>query len=264
MATVRKFLFDSYFIRGFVTAARTSYFFAVVSCMGNSEALAAPPDPTFPPCLGYDQEKMVWGIKDVELENPSNCPKGHAMLALRDTIRSARPDTYRELSGFCCPLPAGALTEEHTYSPLQCPENAVVTGSRKTEQGALFLRCSKIDTARFQLASTLPAQRLAASQEYLPRMRDSLLTATVPPRLSWSAIPPALRYGIGRISQTSWITDVCLGRPIGSILTAVNGRSCEEYGFQELKLQGTTQHSIPLPECRAIDNPLSKDASCMP
>ena len=103
-----------------------------------------------------------------------HCPRNYAIVGLEPILGDRGTPPNVPISGFCCPLPPDALTEDHVEEAEECPEDFVATGSRVEEQYFSdlrnpekvvadlmysyrhFMRCTKINTKRYELSASTP------------------------------------------------------------------------------------------------------------
>lgn len=236
-----------------------------------SAVLAQPID--LPICIGFNPERARWGMtqfQDQSVENEGfHCAPGMAYMGLDN------PDSWRREPGqvvpvgSCCPLPAGALVDEHRYAMDECPDGWVVTGGRVADQsnrpGVLYdelrfeLRCTKINSALFMLKPATDGIQIDVLPGIDVAVRHAIRGESSSVMTDRMRLPPELRFGIGRVTRTSWDM-ACVGLPWGSILTGVSV-DCQTTRFRELR----TLHGDPMvSRCAGIRNMYSPDASCIP
>lgn len=231
-------------------------------------------------CTGFDSERQRWGPVKVDAANSeANCPSGSAIMAYALVARSHRSRAPEfPIEGYCCPLPDGALTSEHTFDEETCPEGSVVTGGKqeRTEsespQGRekYLLRCTRLNSVQFRLASTRRGRKIGGVRDTFAENVRHLLGDTTD-NVTWSEIPLALRYGILRVGPAEWESGGCIGASWGAVLVSRSGSECRELSFREIlpkinrgEDQSTSSQSIRVyPECDALSAPFAADASCL-
>lgn len=220
---------------------------ALVALPAAADTERAPPSEEppieLPVCSGYD-ERRGWGMLGVTAENAEDrCDPGAAVMAHEVVTGPARSADRVAFSASCCPLPPGALLDDHVYARFSCPDGRVVTGARRAGSigdgpfdWVFELRCTAVDRSRFTLAPPRDALVVEYGQtSYLQRVLISWLGPHPPvPQTSFGMIPAVLRFGIGRISETHWTRAACVGYPWGSLLTQVGGRGCRDFKFRAL------------------------------
>ncbi len=209
------------------------------------------------------------------------CPKNFA--AYGGTVGRAARGTEAAAIGvipFCCPLPAAdVLLDTHVYVESECPKGFVVTGvdpvfahpgkymwnnyslftTNRSSSDVVRLRCTKINMEKYSLAEERQGIFWGNSAK---EWREPL-------RISWSEIPPALRYGIGRVSEYQFFDSGCIGNPFGALLTAKRSRYCRDMGFRPLFYAAKTMNAdIPLPvqmypECLYVKDYLTESPQCV-
>ena len=75
-------------------------------------------------------------------------------------------------------------------------------------------------------------------------------------------IPPALRFGVGRVSKTQWLDTMCIGFPWGSPLVAIGTSGCSGFKFADLQPR-TPDQTNAAGGCRALDDIYSEQAACI-
>ncbi len=207
-------------------------------------------------CIGINPETKVWGLTEV---NPTvreaYCSPGMAFLSNQPIPRRTSLPPPWKLSGSCCPLPSGSLTDEHEFRERNCSPGFVVTGGRDD-----MIRCTRINSDKYSLdtpAETLkadPSPDLIARTWYAIGVQSNLTS-----RLR---IPPALRFGLGRLSRTVWLDTLCVGYPWGSPLTALGTKSCAGFRFTQLRPKDS-QIVENVPPCRAVTDVYDEGAVCI-
>lgn len=230
-------------------------------------------------CVGYDSETNSWGGKKIDNSVPeNNCPKDHAFVGAIKPTGPNREGKYIAILGFCCALPLGALSEEHTFAESVCPDGFVATGLKlevrttagQTPDRVDLLRCTKVDSLHYSLGEVEKGQQLDLVDDYLAIQRSYFLSRFFPEytaRINWSNLPAGIRYAIGRVSLTSWDWGACIGNPVGSLLTGKEGKYCNDLQFRVLRQRfSQMEHDTPVvlfPACSAIDDIFSPQAACV-
>lgn len=235
---------------------------AQVAAQTRSSALAEPLQ--LPICLGWNPAAKRWGMEAPSQQKPAvECPPGYAYMLLgtpRASVKNADEILPR---GSCCPLPAGALRDEHSWELGACPAGRVVTGGKLTgadpasRKPKFRLRCTKVDEEKFLLIPSTQTIRIDSIHE-LRTAFLSFLGSEPTPITHRSEIPVELRFGLGRAGRTSW-DGGCLGLPWGSVLSGVD-TDCRKTSFQELR--GIDNRALES-GCRAVDDLYSADAKCV-
>lgn len=216
-----------------------------------------------PLCSGYDATTQRWEMHRVSQLSPEyTCPEGSAFLALGIASRSLRD--AQPPRGTCCPLPPGALLNDHSYVPDDCPEGSVMTGVRQlpttlssintnVRSVRAEIRCTKIDSTRYVLVPAAAAFQINTPRDFGRAVAGDRSLITNQMRL-----PPELRFGLGRASRVRW-EGTCVGYPWGAVLT--NGRvDCDSSQFRELRsVEGEAMTS----RCIAVRDIYSPSASCV-
>lgn len=230
---------------------------AIVTYLASSQ-LPVRADPAVPrPCVGYNIETQQWGAQRPSAANLEVlCPPGEAFAGVSPATKLL---TDRGTAGYCCPLPTDALLSGSVWVDRTCPDGSVITGSRFVQPGGAAFRCSKIDATKYRMAPSQPGQRVELAEDFPLGVRESLLDEDSV-RLPRGALPPILRYGLGRTSWNTWESSICVGNPPGAFLTAVESHKCRLTSFRSL--QSITREAPP-PSCDAIDNPFSTHAQCL-
>ena len=186
--------------------------------------------------------------------NSMQCPRGYAFYG---ATRSG------ELSfeGTCCKLPAEDILTANTSEHLEiCPPDSVVTGGRLNKD-KYVLRCTQINLNRYQLVPSSKISTIRVASHF--RERNVKLT----PRRQ---VPLALRYGVKRKGRYRWHYNYCMGRPWGSLFTALPrlGKKCETFGFSTLQYRGLPgdppegTNVVMYPECNKISDVYEVGAFC--
>ena len=226
------------------------------------------------PCIGYDPQSDSWGSRGIgEQLTPRNCPAGSAFVGTTMPRRRRKSERGSAVEGFCCPLPQGALIEQHSLHPTLCPDGAVATGALEVEEldpssgekaTRFLLRCTTVNKIDFEILPPEEGRQVAvAKQYYRAASRKVLPQVFGNPELAlnWNSIPVRIRYALGRVNYDFWVTEFCVGAPPGSLLSA-SGSSCSEQQYRQLvrRHRDATQDSTP---CLAIDNLFSPNARCL-
>lgn len=217
-------------------------------------------------CSGWLPAVNTHGV--VGAESPlhiQECPPGEVLLSERTP--AGHPATPRKLAvtGACCPYPPDALTSETVRAAVQCPANHVVTGAIHPGNGEADLLCRKINTARYRLGPARPAVLITerggeegAWNSFL-QLFDRGYTGSA---RAWTALPPALRYGLARVATDRWDFEFCTGYPWGSALTGKTlGRGCSFEHRELLRADGTAEKVFP--DCLAIGSLLRAYPECI-
>jgi hypothetical protein len=205
------------------------------------------------PCLGYNSETKTWG------EEYQSCPSGYAAYGVADAGGKERPGEKIPAVQVCCPLPSpDILQKEEVYVRESCPEDHVATGSRldffRGDDGVQLMRCTKINTGRYQLGAPRPA--LYWGNGFAGWQGSE--------RIEREEIPPAIRPAMGRQGRERWNREGCVGYPWGSMLTRKTAKYCGGFFFRELQFRGVPGDPpagtpvMMFPECRdvaGIDDP---------
>lgn len=177
-------------------------------------------------CVAFNQEKGSFG------EEYLSCPTGYAYMTADDPGGPVGPARVVGVHGSCCPLPADdVLTEQHVFTEDSCPEDHVATGTKGLEKGrdaAKYLRCTKINTARYQLGEMTPGLYWGNGFAGWQGSR----------RIEWEDIPAGLRYAAGRQNAERWDIDGCVGYPWGSLLSKKETKHCGGIYFRQLQFNG--------------------------
>lgn len=182
------------------------------------------------------------------------CPAGYAFYGVDDPAGEVGPVSIIPAVGACCPLPsADILSDEHTLSVDLCPENTVATGSLSTHHDGKtieLLRCTRINTARYQLAPAEPAK-------YWGTGAAGWLGAE---EIPWTSIPVAIRSAQGWWGQNGRDIDGCIGYPWGSMLVGKSTKYCSGYSFRQLLFRGAPGDPLAgtpvkmFPDCEAAES----------
>lgn len=227
-------------------------------------------------CTGYDPDTGTWGDKG-PWSKPPLCARGHAVLLVvpsrtvpSRTTAERTPDA--PLSFSCCPLPDGVLKDEQYFTTGHCPDSTVATGQVALAEGKYNLRCTAIDTSRIVLGPPAETVLIEPVRDTIYGLKHAFLSlfspAIIRRRVFWSQIPPAARYGLGRLNREHWLLDGVMGDPLGAVLTeSADGE--KDYVFRPLLWRGDEKHppGSPVkmfPDCQALDDPLTPAPRCLP
>ena len=229
-------------------------------------------------CVGYDPEQRTWGIKGHSQGGVigPNCPSGQAFIGTRVSAGNIRTGEEVAIQGFCCPLPEGSLTEEHSFSSTICPEGSVATGTgpdeakRENFASPYLLRCTKLQLNRVRLGPPRNGARVATSEEFFKATIQGLFPTLLEENetlTAWDSLPMNLRYGLGRLSLNEWVPEFCVGVPPGSVLVGKTGKECRSRLFREIlpakgRVIGNSEETKPQ-ECLAVDEIFSEHARCL-
>ena len=131
---------------------------------------------------------------------------------------------------------------------------------QKSYSTKVLMRCTKINTNRYQLSEEVETRHLALSTHF----RESLS-----PRIARKDIPVAIRFGTVRVDQTLWGPRACLGYPWGSLLSSKQGKQCQDISFKQLQYKGNKgdplagEAVVMFPECIALDDPINPATKCI-
>ncbi len=134
----------------------------------------------------------------------------------------------------CCRLPSDDVLTKETVLKKQpiCPPDFVLTGGLIVHTGDSgsdpMFRCTRINTNRYRLGAPRGAELLGESSTMWNADRRYVRTE----------LPLAIRFGINRQSVLRWGKNGCIGQPIGSLLTGVDGKECSSKVFRELQYAG--------------------------
>ncbi len=201
-----------------------------------------------------------------------NCPPHHAIYGAWHHAKRWTPPKQIPIQAVCCELPAkDILLDEHRIEESRCPEDYVATGSSSwwgekvldkdlnAARRTHLLRCTKINTARYQLGESIPGILWGSSSN---EWHD-------PRRINWAEIPAALRYAMGRVSRYWWQSSGCIGYPFGSLLAEKKSKYCSGLLFRTLYLKETKQKSgeaqavTMYPDCSAVQDYFSAYPRCI-
>lgn len=249
--------------------------------LAEADSGEAKEDPTtYPVCTSWIASKQEFGTIGVgsHLDKGEFCPQDHAYFAVLYPGNKRRPGAFVNISGTCCPLPAGVLLDETVYASEQCPDQFVATGSRQViaagstiptddwfNETPQELRCTRIDSTRYQLGEITRGINLGWRRSF----RTMFHSYVTRPK-----IPISLRIGLGRDSKYSWNDQICLGRPWGSVLVGKTSKYCDGMRFrlisprkdlstkkrEELGVADAT--SFDYDRCLSLENTYEADARC--
>lgn len=223
-------------------------------------------------CTGFLPDTKRWGN---QLQHDKLfCPPHFAFFGTAKPV-GENGEATAIVAGTCCPLPeTDILVDSHSFASGHCPEDTVATGIRVNEgstvtadttpQNRRFeLRCTKINTDRYQLGQSLPGALWGfdlASGPYFWKEDFTLKTAD---------LPPAIRAGLERHDYQEFSRNGCVGMPFGSLLVAKTGKRCKSLFFRQLQYRGIAAdpaQATPVamyPDCRYISDPFSPDPECV-
>ncbi len=234
-------------------------------------------DALLPPCIGYDSVLQRWGAGqtgDARFDEYS-CPPHTAVFAVNALDWSVHDYPTFEVPINCCPVPEDLLTNETFLVDEDCGSAAVVTGSHLEQskrnpmdptRAILQLICTKINTSRYILAAAAAAVPVTSfppqlGKGFLVNFRGSATSRG----FMRANIPLAIRFGLGRYDRYRWFDEFCAGFPWGSLMSAKHYRSTCPFDFRELMFRSGQANMNPvpiIPECRAISDIFSPNASC--
>ena len=220
-------------------------------------------------CLGYTKyaagngEVEHWGYADER-----GCFANQAIYSGQRGL--LRPKTLPPLSypfqSDCCPLPADdILTEEKKVVNFECPPDFVATATIPFDPAQAKRNrpvvCTKINTARYQLAPPSPGVYWGFGSAY---WRNAA-------RFERRDIPAAIRYGVGRNSRFEYDIQGCIGYPFGSVLIAkaTSSPRCAELRFSQIQyrgLPGDPPQGTPVkmfPDCSDVTDVFDPQAGCI-
>ena len=232
-------------------------------------------------CIGYNPEKQNWELVGEQAihRQEDHCPKDYAFMRVAWVPGQPHGGKSVAVRGTCCPLPVGILTDTHYWESEHCPANTVATGSRaemqveydkngdwhyavkKWENITHYLRCTKVDTRRFQVGPLAETLSIGFSFDL-----DRLLLSTG--YTNESRIPIGIRYGVTREGLYRLDSGGCIGYPWGSLLTGKLHKFCGfEFRSIEYKgIPGDPPRGTPVkvvPDCISLDDPLSPTPKCI-
>ncbi len=232
---------------------------------------------SFPACVGFDSATNSFGWRDWATS------KNNPQAGQRRIMRTCPPHTVfygttmgsgqygpsdAPIDANCCPLPEqDILTDEHVEAISHCPDNFVVTGvtirlkcgsGKECERP---IRCTRINTDRYQLGSEQPGVFWGASvKASFPWKEDK--------KIRVDELPLAIRYGVQRSQRRVFALAGCVGEPPGSLLVAKNSVRCKGFRYRELQYRGVPGDAPKgtavkmFPECDKIDTVFASDAKC--
>lgn len=195
-----------------------------------------------PKCDGFNPNTGTWGMLQVEPKHPqAECAEGMALVFHVPLTGGVYPPESRAIVGSCCPLPAGALLNRHSYHPAACPKGSVITGGRflKYEESApgkgiasYEVRCTEIDGSRFELENVgEPLSFEFGTDDIFTYFRSD---SKIESRTGRNHLPLSLAEGIGRTSKTTWTASGCIGYPWGGALTKIGSSGCNDFEFMNV------------------------------
>ena len=222
------------------------------------------------PCIGYAQItdlatgtiEEIWGAADNR-----GCAPGATIIAGEVGVITQKniPTGSLPFVADCCALPADdILTQTVVNADTECPPEHIATGSAlytdKCPACPRPLRCTKINTVRYQLGPPQPGAYWGFGTTF---WRNTT-------RYQRSELPAAIRYAVGRHDRFDYRAQGCIGEPFGSLLTARTGRrTCAALKFAELQyrgLPGDPPRGTPVkmfPDCSAVLNYTSPEPQCV-
>lgn len=224
-------------------------------------------------CVGYDHQARKWGyLWSYRLGIPEKgymklCPEHSVFFDVDDPPGISGPGKYIRIDGNCCPLPSSdILTDSHVFVNASCPDNHVVTGSEVKhpcdDVKCIFqMRCTKINTDRYQLAEKKPAAFWGIGHNAAFWKENVTLKRT--------DIPPAIRHAVGREDLASFDIDGCVGIPFGSLLVEKRSKFCTGFYFRQLQYKGRTGDPVRgtpvkmFPDCNDISDIFAQDPQCI-
>ena len=229
-------------------------------------------------CVGFDEDTQSFGwhewlhhARNSQKDSPirkRHCPA--KMVFFGTTMSGGRyAAADAPAHGNCCPLPTSdILTDEHLEHTSNCPYDFVVTGVELRVDclaGAhckKALRCTKINTKRYQLGLARPGVFWGASvKASFPWKEDK--------KIRIDQLPPAIRYGLQRVRRREIALSGCVGDPPGSLMVSKSSVRCKGFGFRELQyrgLPGDPERGTPVkmfPHCDSVDDIFSAHARCI-
>ena len=232
-----------------------------------------PPPPYV--CTGYNPDRGDWELTGAQPmgAQEANCPRGYAFFSIDFPLGTPRPAAKIGVSGRCCRLPDGVLTDKHEYALERCPDNSVATGTKAArpilscadgwarcvaewESIDQYLRCTKLDETRFRLGAptlgyTIGFNHPLGMEEY---SREHFT--------SRGRIPVALRYGTTRIGRYGFDQGGFIGFPWGSVATGKRSKREIEFRSIEYLQNGVATPLKTYPECSHLSDPLDPYATC--
>lgn len=258
--------------------ARALSFLALVSLVGAAARADDRGNAPLPPrvCISFDPVTREWGrVGSFVTTWGGRCAPGFAFMAVIVPPGPQRDGSLIPVVGDCCPLPEGVLTGEEMEVDEECPEGWVGAGGRTEPHDESvswyavrhYMLCRKIDSRRFILGPPTGGRMVGTALELAPELlaKSRGVNTSVIHR---SSIPPALRFGIARLSRWAWTDAACMGLPFGSLLTAKVGATCDQQLFRELQyagIAGDPPRGTPvavIPSCTSLADPLDPATDC--
>lgn len=235
-----------------------------------------------PVCVGWDPEHSRFGTPRLTGFDGQRqiseylCPKGFGIFSGELPLGPDRAGRMIPVIGDCCPLPPDALLDEpYTEHAVECPDDQIIIGGRMEKVGwdpwweqTFFIRCARINSARYELGNPTAAVRAGPTMSYSSELFMSIVGMSTE-RVSYLQIPAGVRYGIGRLSATEWKAEVCVGFPYGSLAVGKHGKQCNEQSYRQLLYRGVDGDppaGTPVElfaRCEAIEDPLSPSPRCI-
>ncbi len=214
---------------------------------------------TYRICTGL-LAREVWGPIEI-----SRCPAGYAIMGANSTLNE---EALKR--AWCCPLPRRILTEETELAEEACPSDSIAVGLA-VEHERKLLRCGRFDTTRFRLADESTDAWVRRGPALQPRTEEvrGLLFGSDVRYVHRAELPPALRFGLGRISRTAWSSELCAGYPWGSVMVGTGREPGCSYEFRRLVYRGAPgdpPDGAPVdivPQCEAIAGELTEHPRCV-
>ena len=219
-----------------------------------------------PLCSGYHPEYQRWGLPQLsDSQTEVHCAPGMAYLSLPLGASELRDPKNLPPNGSCCPLPEGALLNDHLFVETHCPTGFVVTGGREILASSKAtrrpnphkryeLRCTRMNDARFTLHPIEKAIQLDTIADL-----GLVIGGGARPVTHRSRLPVELRFGIGRAANVRWEA-ACIGYPWGALVVGVD-TDCNASSFRELRSkEGERMES----RCNGVQNIYSPDSHCIP
>lgn len=221
-------------------------------------------------CTGYNPEKKAWGWSGHSDGAWIKCPPHAAFPGV------AKPPDHLFAKSIlifanCCPLPSpDILTTEHITVEKQCPDGFIATGLEvrgcpKEDSGKKCirsLRCTAINTSRYSLGAVHHGVHWGVSTASSFPWRERK-------RIRQDELPPAIRYGISRITRVEFSENGCVGDPVGSLFVGKTDTTCGGTLWRQLfhkREKGDPLNGTPVemfPKCIRIENVLSTHLTCI-
>ena len=227
-------------------------------------------------CSGWNPETKSWGLIGIDYpeEHEEFCPKDYAFVNTQFRGGARRAGSKVPLIGTCCPLPAGALLDEHIFTEELCPDGYAVTGARQivdkqalkeTEGGwrgphtwfnsnQQLMRCTKLDPQKYVLGPKTDGYAATWSIHFRKLFK---------PATSLARVPYGLRLGYGRHGKFGWDRVACLGMPWGSLVVSKTSKYCDGVGFRQLLRASDQAPVLDYGKCLAVDDPLAENPKCI-